>query len=423
LLLVVVPPLWPVLVAGLGVLATLVLLDAVALRRLQPVQLQRDLPARAFVGRDAEIVLRLRYPKSNAGPLVVDVFDEVPADLRGESPVFAGVVLRPGEETALTYAVRPEARGDRPLGRAIVLVRSPLQFLQRRVLCPNQDSVRVYPDASRFLHAQALQPERVLEVIGVKRARRRGQGMEFESLREYVQGDDIRRIDWAASARRGRPVVRSYQHERNHTVILAVDASRLMGAQFGGRSKLDYAIDATLALAYAALGLGDRVGVLVFDRDLRGYVAPRSYRRDLGLFLDLLRPVQPRLVEADYGACLRSLATRQRQRALVVMLTDFVEADASFFVAPLVLMGRRHRVLLVAIRDEIFAALAPLGMPAQEPERQFYRRLVLDDLLHERETALARLRRQGLHTLDLSPDQITPATLNRYLTLRYGLDR
>jgi len=319
--------------------------------------------------------------------------------------------------------VRPRLRGDRALGPAVALERSALGLWRRHTLAGEGQLLRVFPDASRFLRPEALNPDRVLETLGVRRSRRRGEGMEFESLREYVPGDDPRRVDWKATARRGRLVTRLHQHERNHTVLIAVDASRLMGGRSRGRTKLDHAVDAALALAYAALASGDRAGMAVFDARVRAELAPRSHRSGLGDFVELLRPVQPRLVEADYRALARALTTRQQRRALVVVLTDFVEADPASLVGPLALLARRHRVLLVAIRDRLFDGLDARSPAGADPARHGFRRVVLDDLLREREQTLARLRRAGLHTLDLVPERITAGVLNRYLELRYGDER
>jgi uncharacterized protein (DUF58 family) len=320
------------------------------------------------------------------------------------------------------YAIQPRRRGDRPFGEVVALVRSPLGFLRRRHRGGGGDDVlRVYPDTTRLLHPAALDPTRVLAALGVKPAPRRGDGMEFDALRDYLPGDDPRRVDWRATARRGRLVVRQFQHERNHTVLIAIDASRLMAGEIDGRSKLDHAVDAGLALAYAALQAGDRVGLIAFDREVRGFCAPRAHRRQLGVLIDVLRPLQPRLVEPDYRVLVRTLAARHRQRALLVVLTDVVEAGAAIFTEPLAVLGRRHRVLLVAVRDHAFAALDAVG--GATDVLAVSRRLVLADLARERDTALATLRRGGVQCVDLPPPAITAAVLQRYLALRYGPER
>jgi uncharacterized protein (DUF58 family) len=151
------------------------------------------------------------------------------------------------------------------------------------------------------------------------------------------------------------------------------------------------------------------------------HLAPRARREAFGAFVDALRPVQPRLVEADHGAFVRALAQLQRQRALVVVLSDFVEAESARLAEPFAVLGRRHRVLLVAVRDPIFGRLEPSAPAAAQAG--LYARLVLDDLLHERESALATLRRRGVESLDLPPEAISSAVLNRYLAIRWGAER
>ncbi len=421
LLVVLWPPLWPLLVGAALVLAVLVVWDGVLSRRAAPIVVRRTLPARTYVGRKSEVALLIENPGNRA--VEVEVLEDVPADVAPVEPSFAQVRVPARGVTTLRYPIRPCVRGDRRFGPLVAQVRSPLGLLRRQVIGTADDVVNVYPDVTRLLRPEALDPRRVFAAIGVRPARRRGEGMDFESLREYVAGDDPRRIDWAASARRGRPVTRLYQHERHHTVLVALDASRLMGGRVEERTKLDHAVDAALALVYAALASGDRVGMAVFDRELRAYLAPRAHRREIGLFLDLLRPIQPRVVEADYQALARALATRQRQRSLLVVLTDFVEVDAASLTLPLAQLARQHQLLLVAVRDRVFNALEGSDHPADEHPLDLYRRLVLGDLLREREIALAQLRRAGAQTLDLVPEAITPAMLNRYLAMRYGAER
>ena len=397
------------------ILVALASWDLLLLRRQARLELVRRLPERFYVGRAAEITLSLRNPGGARAEATIN--EDVPPALGSEPPAF-GVAVDGHGETTLRYAATPRQRGDAAFGAALVLQRSPLGFFRRRLRFGDGEVARIYPDVSRFLRPEALDPRLIFAVLGVRPRRERGEGTEFESLRDYVPGDDPRRVHWAASARRGRPVTRLTQHERHHTVVVAIDASRLMASRVDERTKLDFAADAGLALAYGALVSGDRCGMALFDHEVRGYLMPRSHRRDLGLFVDFLRTAEPRLGEANFLSLSGVLATRQRQRALVVVLTDFVDVDASSFLAPLTTLARRHRVLLVAIRDRLYRGLSESG---REP-RALYRRLVLDDLLRERESALLSLRRAGVQTLDLPPEEITAGVLNRYLALRQGAD-
>ena len=409
----------PVL-GALAVLAALAGWDLLLLRHVRPVVCKRQLPERAFVGRAGEVALQLHYDGAHAVEL--EIVDELPGDLSATEPQFAAVTVAPGAPVTVRYRICPTVRGDRPMGPLIMLVHSPLGLFRRRCIERDAAVLRVYPDAAYFLRPEALDPRRVFAALGVRPSPRRGDGMEFESLRDFVPGDDPRRIDWAAAARRGRLVTRLYQHERNHTVVVAIDASRLMASRVNGRSKLDHAIDAALALTYAALVSGDRASLMVFDNAVRAHLAPRRHRNHLGIFVDMLRTVQPRLVEANYRALLDNLTVWQRQRALVVLLTDFVEVDAAQLIHPLAVLAQRHRVLVVAVRDAIYRGL-DVCAPVEADHLDLYRRLVLDDLLREREAALAELRRRGVQTLDLTPEAITAAVLNRYLAVRYGPER
>jgi uncharacterized protein (DUF58 family) len=396
--------------AGLFLLIGVAGWDAWLAMQILPLQVHRVIPERLYVGRDATLRVSLRSPNQRA--LQLTLLDEVAPDVHAGELRFEKLPIAPHGTVDVDYTVQPQRRGDRPFGTLALLIESPLRFWWRRSLQPGSQSLRVYPDTTPLL--QSLDPKRMLAALGARPAAQRGAGMEFESLRDYVPGDDPRRLDWAASARRGRPVTRQYQHERNHSMIVAIDASRLLAGQVDGRSKLDFTIDAGLALTYAGLASGDRVGMIVFDDQVSAQLAPRSHRRAFGQFVDVLRTVQPRLVEPDFRAVVRQLMVVQRQRALVVVLSVFVEAATAALTDPLLVLARRHRVLLVATRDPLYRD----EKTSTSDRLQLYRRLVINDLLNEREAALAKLRRGGLQTLDLYPEQLTAAVLNRYLALR-----
>lgn len=411
--------LWPATGLAAGTLLVVTLADLVLLLRAPRVQIERRVPERSAVGREAEIELELLNP--GRAPVEAELFDELPRDLRAQDPHFSGIRVPARGSSTLRYRVVPRERGERLLGAAAALVRSPFGLLRQRVLLPAGAPLQVFPDASRFLRPEALDMRRLLALLGVKPTLQRGEGMDFDSLRDYVPGDDPRRLDWRASGRRGRLVMRQYRDEQSHRVIIAVDSSRLMGARGAatedgpGRSKFDHCIDASLALVYAAFASGDRAGLVVFDREIHARVTARARRAELGVFVEALRSVQPRLVEADYGALCRGLLTQTGGRSLFVILTDFADAPSVAVQAPLALLARRHRVLVVAVRDPVFADLS-----ARESSRpdDLYRKIVLDELLREREEALAQLRRSGVQTLDLPHGELTAPVLNRYLAIR-----
>ena len=450
-------------IAGLLLLAA-VLADALLARGEKEVELSRIAPEEG--ARDATLPVEIVVRNPLARTIALELRESLPRDLlESESapesePVWREVRVAAGSAQRLRYAIRPRVRGQRAWGPLVAQVRSPLGLLRRRVMAGEGQSIRVRPETGRFLRPEALDPRRVLAALGARPRRRRGDGLELDSLREYVIGDEPRRIDWRATARRGRPIVRTHRHEESRTLILAVDASRLMGTRApaaGGGSgadsraaprtgapdpiaraglaptRLDHAIDAALALAFAGLVAGDRVGLIVFDRTLRAQITPLAHRASLGLFVDALATVQPRPVEADYRRLTRELLARQRKRAMVVVWTDFMELDEQEIVAPMGLLARRHQVVFVALREPILAQLeersgptGPTGPTGRTgptgPHRllAIHRRIVLADLLREREGRLVQLRRRGLSVLDVPPAEATASTLNRFLELRYG---
>ena len=420
-------------IAG-GLLLALVIVDLWMASREETIRLERVVPEKGARERSDEIVLRLNNPLSRA--IVMDVRESAPRDLVAVEPDWSEVRVASGATTRLSYEIRPRVRGRREWGRAAALVRSPLGLLRSRVESPVGDSILVQPETRRYLRSEALDPKRVLAELGVRAKRMRGDGQEFESLREYVVGDEPRRIDWRATARRGRLIVRNHRHEETRTILLVVDRSRLMGARaprLGEEStregfaatKLDHAIDATLALAFASLVAGDRVGLVVFDRGVTRPVSPVVHRASLGLFVDALSAVQSVSFEADYRRLTREILGMQQKRAMVIVLTDFMEVDSDELIRPMSLLASRHEVIFVALREPILEQLEDSGRrdPAEKAQArpiELYRRIVLADLLREREGRLVTLRRQGISVLDVPPSEATAASLNRYMELRHG---
>jgi uncharacterized protein (DUF58 family) len=420
-----------------GLLIAALLADFYLCSRELEIVFKRIVPAKGARERLDEIILCVSNPTSRT--LLMEVHESVPRDLLPHDPNWSELEIAAGSTRSLRYSIRPMVRGRREWGRAAALIRSPLGLLQRGVEGPAGDSILVQPETRHYLRSEALDPKRVLARLGVRPKRARGEGLEFESLRDYVVGDEPRRIDWRATARRGRPIVRNHRHEESRTVLIALDRSRLMGTRAPrpdarlredgfASTKLDHAIDAALALAFASLVAGDRVGLIVFDRTVVQMISPVVHRASLGLFVDALSEIQPVPFEADYRRVTREILTLQRKRAMLVVLTDFMEVDHDELILPMTRLARRHETIFVALREPILEQLEeeehstepPSGSGLPDSELKLYRRIVLADLLREREARLVTLRRKGISVLDVPPSEATASTLNRYLELRYG---
>ena len=403
----------PVL-ATLAILLALAIADWLAARREVAPSLTRVVPDRMVKGRAATIQYRLARPSGQA--TVVSILDELPAELGGD--LMIDDVRIAGAETVEIARERiPQRRGKHDLGQTLILWRSRLGLFRIRAEVARGGSVAILPPASAPPRQSALTQRSLRDELGIRPRAARGEGTEFESLREYVAGDDPRHVDWHASARRGRFIVRQHQTERHHTVMIAIDTGRLMAGRIDASSKLDWAIDCAIALARASREYGDRVGLLAFDQELRVFARPKAGFSGVGGIVNATLALDPFPFEPNYRVLVETLAHHQKRRALIVVLTDFVEGSASRELEQyLGVLARRHVVMLVAMRDRMLGELDQRD-PAITRER-LYRRLAVQDLAGEREAALARIAAFGAQTLDLDPARITAQVLNRYLAIR-----
>jgi uncharacterized protein (DUF58 family) len=224
-------------------------------------------------------------------------------------------------------------------------------------------------------------------------------------------------IDWKATARRRKTIVRNQEAERNQTVLLLVDSGRLMNAEVDGVAKLDHAVNTALVLAHVALTRGDRVGLCTFSHRVHAWVAPRAHHAQIRLLTDALYDLRGDFTETDHGRCLRLLASRHSKRALLVVLTDFVDTPTSLdMIAHLQLAARRHVVLFAALNDPLLDRAAH-SYPASTIEG--FRKVAAVELLRERREVLERLRLRGIHVLDAEPAGVTAPLINRYLEIAY----
>jgi uncharacterized protein (DUF58 family) len=350
----------------------------------------------------------VRLESAAARSLSLRVADAPPAtfDSTGHR---ARIVLAPGGEAPLVYEVRPRARGRAAFGDLHLRATGPLGLAARQWRVPLAREVRVYPD----LRALASLPGVTRPEAGRTRARGHREGREFAALRGYVPGDDVRAIDWKATARRGAPVVREWQPERNQTIWLLLDCGRHLSARLpDGRAKLDHAVDAALALARAAAERGDRAGAILFGAEVERVVPPGSGRAQLAPLAAALHEAAARVEESDYAAAFDALEARQRRRALVVVFTDLADPDTSaLLLARAAQLRRRHLVLVAAVADSEIADAA-VARPRDAGEA--FVRAAAESILEEREQAASRLQATGVRVESVPARELAGAVVARY---------
>jgi uncharacterized protein (DUF58 family) len=276
--------------------------------------------------------------------------------------------------------------------------------------------LRVHPRfASRAEAELRLRRGRLVEV-GLRSTRGRGGGTEFDQLREYGPDDESRRIDWAATARSGKTIVRTYRAERNQTVVVLLDCGRVMAGRVAGVPRVEHAMDAVMMLTTVATRLGDRTGLVAFDAGTRATVAPSASRSQLSRVTAAMFEIEPALTESDYRGAFTAVAARFSRRCLVVVLTDLAEAAVHDALLPaLPRLARTHLVVVGGVQDPDVAAwvTAPI-----EHAGDAYRAAAAADALARRRRAVTRVRAAGATVVDALPGRLAPALADTYLEIK-----
>lgn len=399
------------------IVLVLMVVDGLQVRRHR-VQITRELPARLSIGQDNPVLLRVRSLQANA---IIKIRDYYPTDFGVSIPVLHATV--PSQTTQeLTYTVHPTQRGEFSWGDIQVrqLGALGLAWDDRKIL--HSLKVKVYPD---LIGLRSLSIRLTLQLSGVNRqSRQLGIGTEFGELRNYRIGDDLRFIDWKATARRvgtysnTPPLVRVLEPEQEQTLLILLDRGRLMTARVQGLQRFDWGLNATLSLALAGLHRGDRVGVGVFDRQMYTWIPPERGQHHLSHLIDRLTPIQPVLLESDYVGAVTNVVQKHTRRCLVVVITDLVDVTASVeLLAALSRLTPRYLPFCVTLRDPVVDQLAHTP-PVESKVADAYNRAVALDLLSQRRVAFAQLKQKGVLVLDAPANQISDQLVDKYLQLK-----
>ena len=404
---------WAALAYDLGLLG-LALFDVRASRLPAGLEIFREFGGRFHIGAETDV--RVRVENHTPRTLRLKLKDEYPPELPLLSPREVELGVGPQESKALVYVLKPERRGRFEFGRVAVRSRTRLGLAWREDLAGEAASVKVYPNVRRAREAELKALGARSLVAAQRRASWRGEGRDFESLREYVPGDELRHVSWSATARRGRLTTRQYQIERDQTVLIALDAGRLMTARIERETKFDTAIHAALALMSAARRAGDHAGLVVFGRRVKAYVPPGKGREQFDLVLEALHAVEPELIEPSYTRAFEFVAANCKRRALVVLLTDLVDEQGSReLLTSLRLLRPRHLPLVATIADRDLRA-SVRDAPADVEE--LFAQSVAEEIMLQREAALRLVEAQGGLALDVTAGTLVPSLLEAYIRVK-----
>jgi uncharacterized protein (DUF58 family) len=396
-------------------LIALALFDWFISRKL-PAELtiHREFEKRFAIGDTNDIKLHINNQSPRSFNLQVK--DEFPAEMKLGEERQANFTVD-GQSTAdFYYQLTPPKRGRYEFGQTAVRFKSRLGLVWCQTQLAENQAVKVYPNMrrAREMELKALGARSFLAIQ--RRAVRRGEGREFESMRDYVRGDELRHISWTSTARRNKLTTRQYQIERDQTIIIALDAGRLMTGRINDETKFDTAIHASLALMSAAAKGGDNCGLVVFGRKIRKYLPPKRGIEHIDATLEALHDLEPELIEPSYPRAFQFISSQMKKRAFVIILTDLVDKEASKeLLASLKLLRPRHLPLVVTIGDRDLnetVSLIPNNL------KDVFTQSASEEIIHQRESALRLVETQGGLALDVTANSLAPRLLETYLKVK-----
>jgi uncharacterized protein (DUF58 family) len=310
----------------------------------------------------------------------------------------------------------PARRGRFDIVALTVRTFGPVGLMARQRTRRQPDVLRVYPPfRSRDEAELRINRARILEV-GLRSAQGRGGGTEFDQLREYSVDDEFRRIDWSATARTGRTIVRTYRAERNQTVVSLLDNGRVMAGRVADVPRVELAMDAVMMMTVVATRLGDRAGLVAFDSQVRAVVAPSHGRGQLGRVTEAMYQLQPQLAESDYRGAFTETLVRFRRRAMLVVFTDLVEQAVGETLLPAMpMIARSHLVVIASVQDP---EVVDWARSSPSDASTAYRKAAAIAALEERRRTAARLRGLGATVVDAGPGQMATRLADAYLRVK-----
>ena len=406
----------PLLTVGKWLLMALflvVVLDALVVYVRVRMAARRDCPTRFSLGDENElsIVVANRSPLS----LAMEVVDELPFQFQKRDFSIKGKV-EPNESKTFTYTLRPTERGVYAFGRVLLFVSTRLGMVQRRIITAEPFNVKVYPSYLMLRKYELMALSNNFSEMGIKRIRRAGNNTEFEQIRDYVQGDDYRTINWKASARRNHLMVNAYQDERSQQIFSVIDKGRLMQQAFNGMTLLDHSINAALVLSYVAINKQDKAGLITFADKFDTFVPADRKNTQMQLILESLYHQQTLFGESDYSMLCPNVNRLVGRRSFMMLYTNFTDFGSLERQLPYFkLLNTYHRLLVVFFED---VELNEFTRTPSESMEDTYQHVVAEKLIYERRLIANTLMQTGIYCLLTTPHKLSVDVINKYMEMK-----
>jgi uncharacterized protein (DUF58 family) len=409
------PSLYIVAELLIGILAFLLIMDVVLLFAAgeNPLIVARTMSNR-FSNGD-ENTVKIRLVNHYRFPITVILLDEVPEQFQMRD--FRKITqLKSGDEKEVSYALRPVERGEYHFGNSNAFVRSLLGLSQRHIAPDNGAMVKVYPSFQQLHNYEFFSFNGRLQEMGVHKKRVIGHSMEFDHIKEYVRGDDVRMVNWKATARRGTLMVNNYVEEKSQQVYCVIDKGRAMKMPFDGLSLLDYAVNASLIFSNIALQKGDKTGLVTLAAQTVEVLPSSSKKTQMNLILEKLYAQETRWEESDYEKLSVTLRSVFTQRSLLILFTNFESMTGLQRQLPYLRRLAKYHLLLVVFFEN--TELKKITQDNAHTVEDIYRQVIAQKFAYEKKLMVRELTKFGILSLLTTPEQLTLNVINKYLELK-----
>ena len=377
------------------------------------IKAQRSLPEKLSNGdqNPIRIDIKSNYPFKTE----IKIIDEIPFQFQ-KRDFFIQKKLEANSEISMQYILEPKERGEYSFGSLNVFSSSPIGFVAKRFQFQKDALLPSYPS---FIHLRkyelmALQNETLLG--GIKKIRKLGHTMEFEQIREYVQGDDIRSINWKATSKTNRLMINQFQDEKSQRIVMLIDKGRTMKMPFNGLSLLDYSINATMALSHIILKKGDRAGMMSFSKKMENRVAPDNKSGQLRKISEALYNIQTNFFESDFNRLYQDVKFSLNQRSLVLLFTNFETLDAlNRQIKYLRGIAKNHLLVVVFFKN---AEINTMLKTNPESIQEIYDEIIAEKFEFEKKLIIQELKKYGIYSVYTLPENLNIDVINKYLEIK-----
>lgn len=374
---------------------------------------ERSLPEK-FSNSDPNYVL-LKFYNQHSFKVNIEVIDELPVQFQ-KRDFLMKAVLNGNEAKTLTYDVRPVERGEYFFGNLNCYVSTSIQLIKKRYRFNHNQLVKVYPSFIQMKKYDFLAMDSKLSFSGLKKIRRIGHTMEFEQIKEYVSGDDIRSINWNATAKKSHLMVNQYQDEKMQPIYSVIDCGRVMKMPFNELKLLDYAINSTLAFSNIALKKGDKVGLIQFSNKIHNLLPAQAKRTYLSTILENLYNLNTNFLDSDFGLLQANIKRTVNHRSLILLYTNFehissLQRQMKYLQA----IAKKHVLVVIFFEN---TELAKLAEQKAGNLNEIYESTIAQQFQHDKKIIVKELQQKGIQTVLTKPEDLTVNTINKYLEIK-----